>query len=62
MASIREHKIRAALDEIDATLDRIAEIPPHVLTFEERLTLWAQLETLRVALTDAAHRCRRAAS
>ena len=44
-----------------STLDRIAEIPAHELTFEERLTLWAQLETLRLALTDAAQRCRRAA-
>ena len=62
MASIREQKIHAAFDAIDATLDRIAEIPPHELTFEKRLKLWAQLETLRVALTDAAHRYRRAAS
>jgi hypothetical protein len=62
MASIREQKIHAAFDQIDAMLDRIAEIPPHQLTFEERLTLWAQLETLRLALTDAAHRVRRAAS
>jgi hypothetical protein len=62
MASIREQKIHAALDEIDATLDRIAEIPSHKLTFEEKLALWAELETLRLALTDAARRCRRAAS
>jgi hypothetical protein len=62
MASIREQKIHAAFDKMDATLDRIAEIPPHELTFEERLMLWAQLEKLRLALTDAADRCRRAAS
>jgi hypothetical protein len=62
MASIREKKIHAALDKLDLTLDRIAEIPAHELTFQERLTLWAQLETLRLALTDAAQRLRRAAS
>jgi len=62
MVSIREKKIHAAFDKLDATLDRIAEIPPHELTFEERLTLWAQLEMLRLALADAAQRCRSAAS
>jgi hypothetical protein len=62
MVSIRERKIHAAFDKLDSALDRIAEIPPHELTFEERLTLWAQLETLRLAFTDAAQRCRRAAS
>jgi hypothetical protein len=63
MVSHREKKkIHAAFDKLDATLDRIAEIPPHELTFEERLTLWAQLETLRLALADAAQRCQRAAS
>jgi hypothetical protein len=62
MISIREKKIHAAFDKLDSTLDRIAEIPAHELTFQERLTLWAQLETLRLALTDAAQRLRRAAS
>jgi hypothetical protein len=62
MISIREKKIHAAFDKLDSTLDRIAAIPPHELTFQERLTLWAQLETLRLALTDAAQRLRRAAS
>ena len=62
MISIREKKIHAAFDKLDVTLDRIAEIPVHELTFQERLTLWAQLETLRLALTDAAQRLRRAAS
>ena len=62
MVSIREKKIHAAVDKLDVTLDRIAAIPPHELTFGERLSLWAQLETLRLALTDAAHRCRRVAS
>jgi hypothetical protein len=62
MVSIREKKIHAAFDKLDSTLDRIAEIPAHELTFQERLTLWAQLETLRLALTDAAQRLRRAAS
>jgi len=62
MVSIRQKKIHAAFDKLDVTLDRIAEIPPHELTFEERLTLWAQLETLRLAFIDAVQRCRRAAS
>jgi hypothetical protein len=62
MVSIRQNKVHAAFDKLDVTLDRIAEIPPHELTFEERLTLWAQLETLRLAFIDAAQRCRRAAS
>ena len=62
MTSNCEMKILAAFDKTDSALDRIAEILPHELTFEERLTLWAQLETLRLALTDAAHRCRRVAS
>ena len=62
MVSIQQKKIHAAFDKLDVTLDRIAEIPPHELTFEERLTLWAQLETLRLAFIDAAQRYRRAAS
>jgi hypothetical protein len=61
MISNCEMKILAAFDKADSTLDRIAEIPPQELTFEERLTLWVQLETVRLALTDAAHRCRRVA-
>jgi hypothetical protein len=62
MVSIREKKIHGAFDKLDSALDRIAAIPPHELTFEKRLTLWAQLEILRLALTDAAQRCRRATS
>jgi hypothetical protein len=62
MAFIREKKIRAAFDKLDSALDRVAAIPRHELTFEERWTLWAQLETLRVALANAAQRCQHAAS
>jgi hypothetical protein len=62
MMSREAKKACAAFDKLDVTLDRIAEIPPHELTFQESLTLWAQLETLRLALTDAAQRLRRAAS
>jgi hypothetical protein len=62
MISSQEKKIHAAFDKLDLTLDRIAEIPPDELTFEEKLTLWAQLERLRLALADVAQRCRRAAS
>jgi hypothetical protein len=62
MVSIREKKIHAAFDKLDSALDRIAAIPPHKLTFEERFTLWAQLEMLRPALDKAVHRLRSAAS
>ena len=62
MMSIREKKIHAAFDKLDVALDRIAAIPPHELTFEERLTLWAQLEILRLELDKAVHRLRSAAS
>jgi hypothetical protein len=62
MISIREKKIHAAFDKLDSALDRIAAIPPHELTLEERLTLWAQLEILRLELDKAVHRLRSAAS
>jgi hypothetical protein len=62
MVSIREKKIHGAFDKLDSALDRIAAIPPHELTFEKRLTLWAQLEILRLALDKAVHRLRSAAS
>lgn len=53
-------KAYAAVEKLDATLDRIAQIPPHELTLEERLTLWANLERLRLMLTDAVQRGQRA--
>jgi hypothetical protein len=62
MVSMGEKKIHAAFDKLDLALDRIAAIPPHELTFEQRLTLWAQLEMLRLALDKAVHRLRSAAS
>jgi hypothetical protein len=62
MVSIGAKKFHAVLDQVDAALDRVAALPTHELTFEEKLMMWAQLETLRLALTDAAQRCRRAAS
>ncbi|MGH9206512.1 MAG: hypothetical protein ACRD1G_08135 [Acidimicrobiales bacterium] len=43
-------------DKLDAALDRIAEIPPHELTLDDRLRLWAQLEMLRLTLAKAAQR------
>jgi hypothetical protein len=55
-------EIHAVLDRVDMTLDWVAALPVHELTFDERLTLWAQLERLRLTLADAAQRCRRAAS
>jgi hypothetical protein len=62
MMSKEAKKVFAVFDRLDAALDRIAEIPPDELTFEQRLTLWAQLERLRLALADAARRCQSAAS
>jgi hypothetical protein len=62
MVSVAAKKFHAVLDQVDVALDRVAALPAHELTFEEKLTLWAQLEMLRLALADAAHRCRRAAS
>jgi hypothetical protein len=62
MVSIGAKKVHAALDKLDMALDRIAALPPHGLTFEERLTLWAQLEMLRLALDKAVHDLRSAAS
>jgi hypothetical protein len=38
MVSVREKKIHAAFDKMGLTLKRIAEIPAHELTFQERLT------------------------
>ena len=55
-------KVHAAFDKLDATLDRIAALSLHELTFEERLTLWAQLEMLRLGLAQAAFAAESAAS
>ena len=60
MMSRQAKKAYAAFEKLEATLERIAQIPPHELTFEERLTLWAQLERLRLKLTDAVQRGQRA--
>ncbi|MGA8545131.1 MAG: hypothetical protein WB785_07740 [Mycobacterium sp.] len=54
MMSTEAKTIYAAFDRLDAALDRIAEIPPDELTFEEKLTLWAQLERLRLKLAKPA--------
>jgi len=60
MMSREAKKAYAAFEKLDATLERIAQIPPHELTLEERLTLWVQLERLRLTLTDAVQRGQRA--
>jgi len=60
MMSREAKKAYAAFEKLDATLERIAQIPPHELTLEERLTLWVQLERLRLMLTDAVQRGQRA--
>lgn len=61
MMSTEARKFHAMLDRVDMALDWVAALPAEDLTFEERLTLWAQLERLRLTLADAAERCRRAA-
>jgi hypothetical protein len=60
MMSREAKEVHAAFEKLDATLERIAQIPPHELTLEERLTLWAYLERLRLTLSDAVQRGQRA--
>jgi hypothetical protein len=60
MMSREAKEVHAAFETLDATLERIAQIPPHELTLEERLTLWAYLERLRLTLSDAVQRGQRA--
>jgi hypothetical protein len=62
MMSKEAKKIHAVLDRVDMWLDWVAALPVHELTLEERLTLWAQLERLRLTLADATQCGRRAAS
>jgi hypothetical protein len=62
MMSKEAKKVHAAFEKLDAALDRIAALPPLELTLEDRLTLWAQLEMLRLTLTKAAYRDQSAAS
>ena len=62
MVSTEAKKAHAAFKKLNMTLYRIAALPPDELTFEERLTLWAQLERLRLTLADAVRRGRRAGS
>ena len=61
MMSREAKKVHAVFDKLGATLERVAEIPSHELTLEDRLWLWAQLEMLRLTLTDAVQRGQRAA-
>jgi hypothetical protein len=62
MVSTEAKKAHAALDRVAAALDLAAALPVAELTFDERLTLWAELEMVRLALVDATQGCRRAAS
>lgn len=61
MVSKQAEKAHAALDSVEVTLDRIAALPLHELTLEERLTLWAQLKMLDLVLAKAAQEIRSAA-
>jgi hypothetical protein len=53
MMSPEARKAFAVFYDLEVTLKRISTLPPDALTLEERLTLWAQLELVRLKLTDA---------
>jgi hypothetical protein len=54
MISNEAKKALAAINALDAALDRIAALPLHTLTTQEKLALFAQLEALRLALPTVA--------
>jgi hypothetical protein len=45
-------KAFAVFEDLEVSLKRVSALPPEALTLDERLTLWAQLESLRLKLTD----------
>jgi hypothetical protein len=53
MFSNEAKKVLAAIDEVDAVLDRIAVLPLHALTTQQKLALLAQLEALGLVLPAA---------
>ena len=52
MMSREAKKAFAVFDDLEVSLKRVSALPPDALTLDERLTLWAQLESLRLKLTD----------
>jgi hypothetical protein len=52
MMSREAKKAFAVLDDLEVSPKRVSALPPDALTLDERLTLWAQLESLRLKLTD----------
>jgi hypothetical protein len=56
MMSREAKKAFAVFDELEVSLKRVSALPPDALTLNERLTLWAQLESLRLKLTDLVRR------
>ncbi len=52
MTSREAKKAFAVFDDLEVSLKRVSALPPDALTLDERLTLWAQLESLRLRLTD----------
>jgi hypothetical protein len=56
MMSREAKKAFAVFNQLEVTLKRLSTFPPDALTLEERLTLWAQLEMVRLKLTDAIQR------
>jgi hypothetical protein len=52
MMSREAKKALAVFDDLEVSLKRVSALPRDALTLDERLTLWAQLESLRLKLTD----------
>jgi hypothetical protein len=50
MVSTEPEKVLVAIDKLDAALDRVAALPLHMLTTQEKLALLARLEALRLVL------------
>ncbi|HYB35355.1 MAG TPA: hypothetical protein VEF72_05960 [Mycobacterium sp.] len=53
MISNEAKKALAAIDDLDALLNRIAALPLHALTTQQKLALLAQLEALGLVLPAA---------
>ncbi len=53
MISNEAKKALAAIDDLDAALDRVAALPLHALTTQQKLALLAQLEAPGLVLSAA---------